>query len=59
MPAGRRVVVDDYAVIGGGSLVHQACHLGRNIMLRGGSTVPAIFPGVKAAREPISGVGFK
>lgn len=53
------VVVDDAAVIGGGSLIHQFCHLGRNIMLQGGSLVNKdIPPFVKAAREPISYVGL-
>lgn len=53
------VVVDDYAVIGGGSLIHQFCHLGRNIMLQGGALVNKdIPPFVKAAREPISYVGL-
>ncbi len=53
------VVVDDSAVIGGGSLVHQFCHLGRNIMLQGGALVNKdIPPFVKAAREPISYVGL-
>ena len=53
------VVVDDYAVIGGGSLVHQFCHLGRNIMLQGGALVNKdIPPYVKAAREPISYAGL-
>ena len=53
------VVVDDAAVIGGGSLVHQFCHLGRNIMLQGGALVNKdIPPFVKAAREPISYVGL-
>lgn len=53
------VVIDDSAVIGGGSLVHQFCHLGRNIMLQGGALVNKdIPPFVKAAREPISFVGL-
>lgn len=53
------VVVDDCAVIGGGSLIHQFCHLGRNIMLQGGALVNKdIPPYVKAAREPISFVGL-
>ena len=53
------VVVDDYAVIGGGSLVHQFCHLGKGIMLQGGALVNKdIPPYVKAAREPISFVGL-
>lgn len=53
------VIVDDFAVIGGGSLIHQFCHLGRNIMLQGGALVNKdIPPYVKAAREPISYVGL-
>lgn len=53
------VRVDDYAVIGGGSLVHQFCHLGKHIMLQGGALVNKdIPPYVKAAREPISYVGL-
>ncbi len=53
------VIIDDCAVIGGGSLIHQFCHLGRNIMLQGGALVNKdIPPFVKAAREPISFVGL-
>lgn len=53
------VVVDDYAVIGGGSLVHQFCHLGAHVMIQGGSLVNKdIPPYVMAARSPISYVGL-
>lgn len=53
------VMVDDCAVIGGGSLIHQFCHLGKGIMLQGGALVNKdIPPYVKAAREPISYVGL-
>lgn len=53
------VHIDDAAVIGGGSLIHQFCHLGRNIMLQGGALVNKdIPPFVKAARDPISYVGL-
>lgn len=56
---GGEVVVDDHAVIGGGSLIHQFCHLGKYIMLQGGALVNKdIPPYVKAAREPISFVGL-
>lgn len=56
---GGEVVVDDHAVIGGGSLIHQFCHLGQYIMLQGGALVNKdIPPYVKAAREPISYVGL-
>ncbi len=53
------VVVDDCAVIGGGALVHQFCHIGKNVMLQGGALVNKdIPPFVKAAREPVSYVGI-
>lgn len=49
------VVVDDYAVIGGGALVHQFCHLGAHIMVQGGALINKdIPPFVRAAREPIA-----
>ncbi|MCM1520909.1 MAG: acyl-ACP--UDP-N-acetylglucosamine O-acyltransferase [Lachnoclostridium sp.] len=52
------VVVDDFAVIGGGTLVHQFCHLGSHVMIQGGALINKdIPPFVKAAREPISYVG--
>ena len=53
------VEVDDFAVIGGGSLVHQFCHIGSHVMLQGGALVNKdIPPFVKAAREPISYTGI-
>ena len=52
------VQVDNYAVIGGGALVHQFCHIGPHVMLQGGALVNKdIPPYVKAAREPISFAG--
>lgn len=52
------VVVDDYAVIGGGTLCHQFCHIGSNVMIQGGALINKdIPPFSKAAREPISFVG--
>ena len=52
------VVVDDCAVIGGGTLVHQFCHLGSYIMVQGGALINKdIPPYVKAAREPIAYAG--
>lgn len=53
------VEIDDFAVIGGGSLVHQFCHIGAHVMLQGGALVNKdIPPYVKAAREPISYTGI-
>ncbi|MDE6685091.1 MAG: acyl-ACP--UDP-N-acetylglucosamine O-acyltransferase, partial [Duncaniella sp.] len=52
------VVVDDFAVIGGGALVHQFCHIGSHVMLQGGALVNKdVPPFVKAAREPLSYTG--
>lgn len=52
------VVVDDYAVIGGGTLIHQFCHLGCHVMIQGGALINKdIPPYVKAAREPIAYTG--
>lgn len=53
------VVVDDSAVIGGGTLVHQFTHIGKHVMIQGGSRVNKdIPPFVIAAREPISYAGI-
>jgi len=53
------VVVDDFAVIGGGSLIHQFCHIGSHVMLQGGALVNKdIPPFIRAAREPISYAGI-
>ena len=53
------VVVDDFAVIGGGSLIHQFCHIGSHVMLQGGALVNKdIPPYIRAAREPISYAGI-
>ena len=49
------VVVGDWAVIGGGTLVHQFTHIGQHSMLQGGSLVNKdIPPYVMAGRLPIS-----
>ena len=52
-------MVDDHAILGGGSLVHQFTHIGKHVMLQGGSKVNKdIPPFVTAAREPISYAGI-
>ncbi len=51
------VVVDEFAVVGGGALV-QFCHIGAHVMLQGGALVNKdIPPFVKAGREPIAYAG--
>ncbi len=53
------VEIDDYAVIGGGTLVHQFTHIGQHIMLQGGSHVNKdIPPYAMVGREPISYIGI-
>lgn len=53
------VEVDDYAILGGGSLIHQFTHIGKHVMLQGGSKVNKdIPPYITAAREPISYAGI-
>lgn len=53
------VIVDDFAVIGGGALIHQFCHIGPHVMLQGGAHVNKdIPPFVKAGREPIAYCGI-
>lgn len=53
------VEVDDYAIIGGGTLVHQFSHIGRHVMIQGGSKINKdIPPYIIAAREPIAYCGI-
>lgn len=53
------VEVDDFAIIGGGTLVHQFSHIGSHVMLQGGSKVNKdIPPFVIVAREPIEFCGI-
>jgi len=53
------VVVDDWAIIGGGSLVHQFSHIGSHVMIQGGSRINKdVPPYILAAREPIAYCGI-
>lgn len=53
------VQIDDYAVIGGGSLMHQFCHVGAHVMMQGGAHVGKdVPPFMKAGREPLSYCGI-
>ena len=53
------VVVDDFAIIGGGTLVHQFSHIGSHVMIQGGSKINKdIPPYVIAARDPVSYCGI-
>lgn len=53
------VVVDDWAILGGMTAVHQFCHIGSHVMISGGSLVRKdVPPFIKAGREPLSYVGI-
>ena len=52
------VEMDDWAILGGHTAIHQFCRIGRHAMISGGSLVSKdIPPFVKAARFPITFVG--
>ncbi len=53
------ITIDDWAIIGGLSAVHQFVNIGSHTMISGGSLVSKdVPPFVKAAREPLSYVGI-
>ena len=53
------IEVDDYAIVGGMSPVHQFTKIGRHSLVAGGTLVRKdVPPFVKAARDPISYVGI-
>src|SRR6185295_7298970 len=53
------IVIDDFAIIGGLSAIHQFVHVGSHVMISGGSLIKKdVPPFVKAAREPLSFVGL-
>ena len=53
------VVVDDWAIVSGGTLVHQFCHLGAHIMVQGGSKITKdIPPYMMVGREPLGYMGL-
>ena len=53
------VEVDDFAIIGGGTLVHQFSRIGGHVMIQGGSKINKdIPPYVIAARDPIAFCGI-
>lgn len=53
------IIIDDFAIIGGLSAVHQFVHIGGHVMVSGGSLIRKdVPPFTKAAREPLSFVGI-
>ena len=52
------VVIDDWAIVGGLSAIHQFVHIGAHVMVSGGSLVSKdVPPFVKAGRERLAYVG--
>jgi len=53
------VEVDDYAILSGGTLVHQFTRIGKHVMIQGGTKVNKdVPPYVIAGREPIMFCGL-
>lgn len=53
------VEIDDYAIISGGTLVHQFTRIGKHAMIQGGTRLGKdIPPFAVAGREPVSYVGI-
>jgi UDP-N-acetylglucosamine acyltransferase len=53
------VKVDDWAILSGGTLVHQFARIGAHVMIGGGSKVRTdVPPYIKADREPLTYLGL-
>ena len=53
------IMIDDFAIVGGMTAVHQFVNIGKHAFISGGSLVRKdVPPYVKAAREPLSYVGI-
>lgn len=53
------VKVDDWAILSGGTLVHQFARIGAHVMIGGGSKIRTdVPPFIKADREPLSYMGL-
>lgn len=53
------VKIDDWAILSGGTMVHQFTHIGAHVMIGGGSKVRTdVPPFIKADRDPLSYLGL-
>ena len=53
------VKVDEWAILSGGTLVHQFSHIGAHVIIGGGSKVRMdVPPFIKADRDPLSFMGL-
>jgi UDP-N-acetylglucosamine acyltransferase len=56
---GGEVIIEDWAILGGGSLIHQFVRIGCHVMIQGGSKVGKdVPPYVTAGRDPIVFAGL-
>jgi UDP-N-acetylglucosamine acyltransferase len=56
---GGEVVIEDWAILGGGSLVHQFVRIGSHVMIQGGcKVVKDVPPYVMAGRDPVVFAGL-
>lgn len=53
------VKIDDFAIISGGTLVHQFAHIGAHVIIGGGAKIRIdVPPFIKADREPLAYMGL-
>ena len=53
------VNIDDWAILSGGTMVHQFTHVGAHVMIGGGSKIRTdVPPFIKADRDPLSYMGL-
>jgi UDP-N-acetylglucosamine acyltransferase len=53
------VVIEDWAILGGGSLVHQFVHIGCHVMVQGGcKVIKDVPPYIMAGRDPVVFAGL-
>jgi UDP-N-acetylglucosamine acyltransferase len=56
---GGEVVIEDWAILGGGSLVHQFVHIGCHVMVQGGcKVIKDVPPYIMAGRDPVVFAGL-
>ncbi len=56
---GGEVNIDDWAIVSGGTLVHQFCNIGKHVMVSGGSKVGRdVPPFITAAHDPLAYAGL-
>jgi UDP-N-acetylglucosamine acyltransferase len=56
---GGEVVIEDWAILGGGSLVHQFVRIGCHVMVQGGcKVIKDVPPYILAGRDPVAYAGL-